>query len=1135
MEGPPRREDISDKRIAHLFDENQTRFGEQECSRLNKALYGKAIDAYPVADIYDNNDMEDKPIKKGLIFVEGDADNGSADIKADNNGYGYEDKPAKQPKGARFVKGDIDKACADIKGGVSFIVDYPQQSERNIYGKAEIYGYAGSPKVVECPKQHGTDTFKADKSEACGAPKVEYTQLGGNYMKAKGDTVKAAQGKAGIKAVCVDGKADNDNCKAGGTPKVGHKQQKGTDGIKAKQGACKVEQVKASSKGDMDYAFMENLFGDDFGSRPSAVAHTQQKNGNYVAHTQHNGDGRYKDRRKDEKDSDEGYQGYGGYSGYGQFEDCRKEYKEEKRMPRDDKQVERYVQNSFAGDREEIERYPATNLDADAGIGYGFVGMLSDFESFNQPLGEPPQQDGSGDDKEEDEERDGDQEQEPEGMRYARNIVKQADELYKNLSSAIGVANDKLKVLNNARSAVSNELIDDLQTILIHRVEYMFSGIETREIIIEALRGREEAAQAKVAELQEYIEANTHKPGLSNNIKKQINDLGYNTVEEFINQHMKLQDRANVIERSFKESAPVSRGTSRTSLAEDKDFKAKVIGQPQATQLNPVSSNGAIGAITRVSLPMPDKFDGKSRKDLERFLKLYEASTTSRGWGDAERAIYLGSYLPKLQVYHDNLSKRGASYTEMKKELLGAMGSDGAISTFYLRTELDRVKKLPGKLNKSLLEEVELRVTEAYGNDVDARENELKKILLRLTEEDSDPVYRSIVLTNVTASYYQLKELVLGIESSQSLKNKGEKPEVKSSNNFKKPFYHGRSDNRENVGEQEKPRGVSESQQQRDWNQHRSGNGSFEQRTYRQPDVRNCYICRKEGHIATDCTERKSGGANIVDLEDMKLYVSGITEVGNTEADTVVSEPMFGKQALFDIWCDGVKVSALMDSGASTSVIKDTVVGHILRARDKEGSSIVQLPRESYAHKKLYGADGKPLMVVNCIRMPIAWGDGPTKLAKFFVIRGLKQNALIGTNVIQDDDNWIKALTFSLKRKEASVAHLGVIKVIEVSSNEDDNEGDGKRGIKKKNKSETTDLIGPHDNTVIRDKGGCIKPNDKFLFEVEAQHNNLSDYVDGHSKTPVECETVVGEQNTLKFARANDIGKGKGNAKGCSD
>uniref|UniRef100_A0A914R3F0 CCHC-type domain-containing protein n=1 Tax=Panagrolaimus davidi TaxID=227884 RepID=A0A914R3F0_9BILA len=993
MEGPPRRShDVLEKRNPNLFEESHARVGEEKqiCSRLNSDiyglnddLYGKAIGAAPDADIYVNN------------------------------GYGDKNKPATQPKGSRFVKSDADKAYANGNDGGSRIVDLPQQSERDIYGKAYIYGLAGSPKVVEHPKQHGEGT------------------------------VKGAQGKAGIKAVCVDPKADNNNCKAGVTPSVEHTQQKGGndikvkqgDAIKAKQDACKVKQgYKAGT--------------------PQSVDYPQQKEG----HT-------FKAK-----------QGA-----------CK---------------VERNVQDSFAGYAEDVERHTVTVFDADAGVDYEFVGMISDGE-LDQPLVEPPQQDELGDDKEEDEELDVNQGQVPEGIKRARDIVHHAEELYKSLSSAIEVANEKLKRLNNPRSVVSDDLIEDLRTMLTYRVRFLYGAIETREDALEALRERDEEAQATVAELQEeIIKANTHKKGLSNNIMKQLNDLGCNNVEDLIDKHMNLQDRAQVIERNFKEASPISRGTSRISLTEDKGLKAKVIAQPRASQSTAVTSKGAIDVTTRVQLPMPEKFTGKSRNDLERFFKLFEASTTSRGWGDAERAIYLGSYLPKLQVYHDNLTKRGASYTEMKRELLGAMGSDGAISTFYLRTELDRVKKSPGKLYKSLLDEVELRVTEAYGNDVDARENELKKILLRLTEEDSDPVYRSIVLTNVTASYYQLKELVLGIESSQVFKNKGERPEVKSSNNFKKPFYQGRSDNREHVGEQGKPRGFSEAQQQqRDWNQYRSGNGGYEQRAYHPPVVKNCYICHKQGHVATDCTERTTGCSNVVDIEVMKAYVSGITEVGNTEADSVVSEPMFGKQALLDIWCDGVKVNALMDSGASTSVIKDTVVGHILRARDKDGSSIVQLPRESYAHKKLYGADGKPLMVVNCIRMPIAWGEGPTKLAKFFVIRGLKQNALIGTNVIQGDDNWINALTFSLKRKEANVAQLGVVKVIDVSSIEDD----GQRGTKKKDKSETTDLIEPHD-TVMGDKVGWIKPLDKIIFE---------------------GQTVPGAQNTLKSARANGIGKGK--------
>uniref|UniRef100_A0AC35G030 CCHC-type domain-containing protein n=1 Tax=Panagrolaimus sp. PS1159 TaxID=55785 RepID=A0AC35G030_9BILA len=553
--------------------------------------------------------------------------------------------------------------------------------------------------------------------------------------------------------------------------------------------------------------------------------------------------------------------------------------------------------------------------DGKISIEYAFIGSLfGDNDELrlgpSQPsVVEPTQQDDElDDDKEEDkilnDERDVNQEKEPEGIKHARELVSHAEALYESLSSSIKTANERLKSLNNQRAGVPDVFIEDLRTTLVDRVKLVYGTIETREMAIKDLEEKDEEQQITIVELQqELVEAhNAQKMGLSDHIKNQLNNLGFKDVQEIIYKYIFLQDRVQVLERTRKGST-LSRASSKVSLQAGCQ-QSMMMNQTLPGQLTSLLSNGVnVVPQSRVTLPMPEKFTGKTRSELERFFKLYEASTASRGWGDSERALYLGSYLPKLQVYHDNLSKRGADYTEMKKELLAALGSDGAISTFYLRTELDRIKKAPNKLYKSVFEEIELRVAQAFGNDVEARENELKKILLRLTEEDSDQIFKTIVLTNVAASYYQLKELVLGLESSQVLKHKPEKAEVKPSNSFRKPFFPNRQDNHAsgggyqyrsanhtNAGAEVKPQPRSYPQPNTNYQQNGPGSNRY-------PFTKHCYNCNKDGHLARDCTENKTVNTNVVDIEDMMLNVSGIMEINNVSEDTVGREPMFGKQA----------------------------------------------------------------------------------------------------------------------------------------------------------------------------------------------------------------------------------------------
>uniref|UniRef100_A0A914YV73 Peptidase A2 domain-containing protein n=1 Tax=Panagrolaimus superbus TaxID=310955 RepID=A0A914YV73_9BILA len=189
-------------------------------------------------------------------------------------------------------------------------------------------------------------------------------------------------------------------------------------------------------------------------------------------------------------------------------------------------------------------------------------------------------------------------------------------------------------------------------------------------------------------------------------------------------------------------------------------------------------------------------------------------------------------------------------------------------------------------------------------------------------------------------------------------------------------------------------------------------------------DNGSCNHRKKSGYFSRDCSKKEQ--RKVPKIEPEEHYVGGIYPIVNINHKSLKDEPLYGKPALLDVLFDGIKVNALIDSGATTLLIRDKVVGKILNLKDEVGCLIAEVPREEYADKRLIGADGSLLKTVNCVTIPISWNDYPTQNAKFFVVQGLEHEALIGTNILQGK-GWLDALYFALHGSCKNVFPVGAL------------------------------------------------------------------------------------------------------------
>uniref|UniRef100_A0AC34FZG2 CCHC-type domain-containing protein n=1 Tax=Panagrolaimus sp. ES5 TaxID=591445 RepID=A0AC34FZG2_9BILA len=616
-------------------------------------------------------------------------------------------------------------------------------------------------------------------------------------------------------------------------------------------------------------------------------------------------------------------------------------------------------------------------------------------------------------------------------MSVEAQAVRQVDDAkaaYQQLQAAVNTANEMLKKMSKPSLQISEDIMAVIEVCLTDSPGWFLSILEGRNQRIDDLSQNLNETIIEKDELQLKLDESQKFKGLSAGEKLKLRSLGVDNLNDLIANYRQLQ-----IQLSSAADIKVSRNVSRS--------------KEDCLQKNIILANGdSMESSERTScipIPMPDKFTGKTRVELERYLRYFDRAVMSRGYPDSDKAIIIGNYIPSLQYTHDKLIRKNSSYLEIKAGLLNALGVESDVATFALRTSLDRIKKPDDKLYKELLEDVEKLVTQAFNDDNDQGDVELKKILIRLTEEDSNSIFGSTIIPHLSKDYTRLKELVLGVEAALLIKKQTAlqlKRDLRSSssneNEHSYPQFHKRFDPPRSYPNKD-IRWSGGNQRDKERTIVQSSTTEVEKYPYNppcsSPSKQNngskplvCYKCEKPGHYARDCSEPDVQGVRQVKhIENYGL--NGVVNIGNI-AQTAEDIQMCGKKPVLDIFLDTVKVDAVLDSGACASVISEATLVKILKQRPKGIRRIEEEDPELFMKKRLVSANGSPLTVVNCLKMPISWGNNPPKLAKFFIVSELQQDVLIGTNVLQGDTSWIKALGIALRSNTANDGYCNVKK-----------------------------------------------------------------------------------------------------------
>uniref|UniRef100_A0A914XWT7 Uncharacterized protein n=1 Tax=Panagrolaimus superbus TaxID=310955 RepID=A0A914XWT7_9BILA len=271
--------------------------------------------------------------------------------------------------------------------------------------------------------------------------------------------------------------------------------------------------------------------------------------------------------------------------------------------------------------------------------------------------------------------------------------VDDAKAVYQQLKASVKDANDMLGRMNKKNQQISDDLLSEIEICLTDTPGWFFDVLEEKNRSIDAL-------QQICQELRSKHDESLEPMGLSAGDQKKLRSVGVENLADLITNYRRLQiQSAGAAERRGGQS--LSRASSKSSL--DTTEECQQQKHPQAKLLEPgrlsssfanVGTMGNSGRASYIPIPMPDKFTGKSRIELERYLRYFDQAVLSRGYPDSDKAIIVGNYIPSLQYTHDKLMRTKSSYDEVKAGLLNALGTDSDVATFTLRTSLDRIKNI---------------------------------------------------------------------------------------------------------------------------------------------------------------------------------------------------------------------------------------------------------------------------------------------------------------------------------------------------------------------------------------------------------------------------------------------------------